>query len=276
MAYNIDNLVLDRVTRLTKQDISSGDIDWTANQIKDGSLECGGESVTATDNVGSTIGSYDRTKTSKFTASNSVINLGVLADQLGTKKEVGSASQKVVTKKVDVIEANPTAKTLTLNWTPLADSPVTAIWALTDEGGLGEKFSVTAGDLATQKTNFTIAGKTITLGDSIPVKRDDGSPMTFIVIYKCEMENAVKISNSSDNFSKAGTFILDCICHDVCDPSTKIYAIIVFDRAKLSNSFTLEVKPDGTQPIEFEGMTNYCSKDKEQFYVVIPEDEAEV
>ena len=54
--YNIDNLVLDRVTRLTKQDISSGDIEWTANQIKDGTLECGGEAVNATDNVGATIG----------------------------------------------------------------------------------------------------------------------------------------------------------------------------------------------------------------------------
>lgn len=61
--------------------------------------------------------------------------------------------------------------------------------------------------------------------------------MTFIVIYKCEMENAVKITNSSDNFSKAGTFVLDSICHDVCDPSTKIYTIIVFERAKLSNNF---------------------------------------
>ena len=273
--YNIDNLVLDRVTRLTKQDISSGDIEWTANQIKDGTLECGGEAVNATDNVGATIGSFDRTKTSKFTASNSVINLGVFADQLGTKKEVGAADKKVVTKKVDVLEANPTAKTITLNWTPLTTSPVTAIWALTTEGGLGEKFAVTASDLATNKTNFTIAGKTITLGDDIPVKREDGSPMTFIVIYKCEMENAVKITNSSDNFSKAGTFVLDSICHDVCDPSTKIYTIIVFERAKLSNNFSLEIKPDGTQPIEFEGMTNYCSKDKEQFYVVIPEDEGE-
>ena len=183
--YNIDNLVLDRVTRLTKQDISSGDIEWTANQIKDGTLECGGEAVNATDNVGATIGSFDRTKTSKFTASNSVINLGVFADQLGTKKEVGAADKKVVTKKVDVLEANPTAKTITLNWTPLTTSPVTAIWALTTEGGLGEKFAVTASDLATNKTNFTIAGKTITLGDDIPVKREDGSPMTFIVIYKC-------------------------------------------------------------------------------------------
>ena len=199
----------------------------------------------------------------------------MFADQLGTKKEVGAADKKVVTKKVDVLEANPTAKTITLNWTPLTTSPVTAIWALTTEGGLGEKFAVTASNLATNKTNFTIAGKTITLGDDIPVKREDGSPMTFIVIYKCEMENAVKITNSSDNFSKAGTFVLDSICHDVCDPSTKIYTIIVFERAKLSNNFSLEIKPDGTQPIEFEGMTNYCSKDKEQFYVVIPEDEAE-
>ena len=110
--YNIDNLVLDRVTRLTKQDISSGDIEWTANQIKDGTLECGGEAVNATDNVGATIGSFDRTKTSKFTASNSVINLGVFADQLGTKKEVGAADKKVVTKKVDVLESTLLLKQL--------------------------------------------------------------------------------------------------------------------------------------------------------------------
>lgn len=269
MAFNIDNVVLDRVLRITKQDIASGDIEWTANQITDASLECGGEEVTATDGVGSPIGAFDRTKTTKFTCSNSVLNLGVLADQLGTTKDVADTTHKVATRKVDILEPSEDGKTLTLTYEPAENSPISAIWALTPEGGLGTKYEVSA-TAGTDKV--TVAGKTITLGSAIPVKDESGETINFIAIYKTELESAVKIANASTNFTKVGTFVVDCIMHDVCDVSTKFYGMIIFDRAKLSNTFTLGVQPDGKQPIEFQAYTKYCSNNKEQFYVVIPED----
>jgi hypothetical protein len=275
MAFNIDNVVLDRVLRVTKQSISSGDIEWTANQIADGSLECGGEEVQAVDGVGSPIGSFDRTKTSKFSCTNSVLNLGVLADQMGTEKEVASSTKKIVTRKVDILEpvTEGGKTTLTLTYAPVSTSPITAVWALTSEGGLGTKYEISA---TSDASKATVAGKVITLGTDIPTTDDNGETISFIAIYQAELDAAVKLTNKSDNFTKIGAFVIDCIMHDVCDPSTKYYGMIIFDRAKLSNSFTIDIKPDGTQPIEFEGYTKYCAKNKEQFYVVIPEDVEDV
>lgn len=274
MAFNIDNLIIDRITRITKQSISTGDVEWTANQIADGKLDCGGEEVIAKDGVGSTIASFDRTKTSKFSCTNSVLNLGVLADQLGTTKEIGTSTAKIVTKKVDILEPITAsgATTLTLKYTPLATAPISAVWAMTQEGGLGQKYEVSA---SAATGNFTIAGRVITLGADMPVTDDNGDKVMYIAIYKCEIEDAVKITNSGDNYTKIGTFVCDALFSDVCDPATKYYGMVIFDRAKLANTFSLDLKPDGTQPIEFEGFTQYCGKEKNQFYIVIPKDDEE-
>lgn len=269
MAFNIDNLLVDRVLRVTMFDATTGAVNFTASQVENPSLECGGEQVIAVDAVGAPIATFDRSKTSKFTAENSHINLGMLATQLGTTKEVGDATAKIKTPKFEIVTVGETAgtpnATITLTETPVGvtGAEVKYIYLLNADKSIGTKFEV--GE--TPATNFSISGKVITLPTGASIKATD----KIAVWYEYEEENAVKIVNSGDKFAPSGKFDIEVLFADVCNQETKYYGHIIFPKGKLSGNVTNALTTEGKHPLEFDGQSDYCDDDKTQFYYVIPQ-----
>ena len=62
--------------------------------------------------------------------------------------------------------------------------------------------------------------------------------------------------------------VLGC---DVCDPTTLIYAYVVFPNAKLDSNVDITFSTDGKHPFTLKAQQNYCSKEKELFKIIIPQ-----
>ncbi len=263
MSFNLDALVVDRVLRITKVNPSDSRIIWTGSHFKDGTLICDGESVTAKDEVGTPIGQFDRSKSAKFTATNAVISLNVLSDQIGATKEVASATAKINTPAIELFSTAKGAKTYELKYTPITTS-VKYIYAMKDNGAQADEIPLVS-DAGT--TGFTLAGKKITFGSDVVT--DD---VTFFIRYEYEAEEAVKIANKADEFSSIGLYDIEVLFRGICDQSLKQFGHIIFERGKMANSAELKLDPEADQSIEIDAIVPYCTANKELWKIIIPKD----
>ena len=269
MAFNIDNIVVDHVLGVDKFDLATGALIWSATEIEEPSLECGGEQVIKNDALGSPIATFDRSKTSQFTAANSLLNLSMMADDFGATKEVVSEENKITSPGFDIVTIGGTAETpattITLSHTPVGVEGATVkyIYLLTADKGIAKKFEVGADPT----TNFSISGATITLPTGSELKSTD----IIAVYYEYETDSAIRIVNNGNKFSEVGKYIVRVMFADACNQALKYYGYIVFPKAKSNISKTYTFTAEGTHPIDFSGMNDYCDKDKTQFYFVIPQ-----
>lgn len=267
MAFNVENLVVDHVLRVTKFDNETGDVEFTADQVENPSLECGGEQVIAADSLGAPIATFDRSKTSKFSAETSVISLGLLAAQVGSEKEAATADAKIKTPKFEIVTVGAPASKITLSEVPVgvAGAEVKSIYLLNKDRSISQKFEVGAD--AEHNFSVTAADKTITLPTGAEIVSGD----RIAVWYEYESENAVRVVNSGNKFTTSGRFDVEVLFADVCNENVKYYGHIIFPKAKLDSNFTQTLTTDGKQGFSFSGMSDYCDEDKTQFYYVIPQ-----
>lgn len=273
MAFNKDNLVIDRAIRASMKNKTTSAVMWTLDQIKDPTIECSSEVVFATDATGSKIASFDRAKDATFTAVNAVFNLGLLAAQVGSDKSVASATNKFNAPKFESITLGETGgsvnTTITLEETP--KSTLKYIYTLDTDGSKMEEF--VAGSTAT--TQFSIVDKTITL-PTTPASGAFTAATRFGVWYDYECDGteglgAVKVSNSANEFPTSGSLELEVLFSDICDPSIKYHGYVVFGNAKLSANTTLNLTTEIQQNLEIICAIDYCNPDRTLFEIIVPE-----
>ena len=273
MAFNKDNLVIDRAIRGTMKNKSTSAVMWSIDQITDPSIECSGETVFANDAVGSPIASFDRSKTSVFTANNVVFNLSLLAAQMGSSKNVASATNKITVPKFEMITLGATDEavniTITLEETP--KTTLTKIYKIDTDGSILEEIS--AG--ATATTQFSITDKIITI-PTTPASGAYTAATRFGVWYDYETDGteglgSVKVSNNANEFPSAGVFELEVLFSDICDSSIKYHGFVVFGNAKLSSNTTLNLTTEIQQNFQIDCMQDYCNPDRTLFEIIVPE-----
>lgn len=273
MAFNKDNLVIDRAIRGSMKNKTTNAVMWSLDQIKDPTIECSSEVVYATDCTGSKIAGFDRAKDAKFTAVNSVFNLSLLAAQVGSDKSVASSSNTFNVPKFEAITLGATGETvnttITLEETPA--TTLTKIYKLDTDGSILEEIS--AG--ATATTQFSISGKVITL-PTTPASGAYTAATRFGVWYDYEASDAeglgaVKVSNSANEFPTSGVFELEVLFADICDPSIKYHGYVVFGNAKLSANTTLNLTTEIQQNLEIICAIDYCNADRTLFEIIVPE-----
>ena len=96
MAFNKNELILDRVRSLVANDLSTGQMLFRLTSLEEPSLQCTAEGEEIVDAIGALITTLYRAKKATFSATNSLISLDLAAAQYGAKKEVGSADNKIV------------------------------------------------------------------------------------------------------------------------------------------------------------------------------------
>lgn len=268
---NLNSFVIDRPLRGMMLHSATGEVMWTINQIEEPSLSVSADTADAVDALGAPIMSFDRAKSAEFSAQSSLFDLGLLAAQSGTEMQVSSASNKIVTPCFEEIEKN--GESVALKHTPKGEAKdgIPYIYVLNGNGTLGKKYEYGA---AANETAFTFSGKTLTFPTDAALT--DGT--TLLVIYEYEADNteknqAVAVTNSAQNFPRAGKFVMEVLGCDTCDTSTLYYAYIIFPNAKLTSDFDLSFTTDGKHPFTLKAMQDYCAKDKKLFTIVIPEAE---
>lgn len=267
MAFNKDDLIINMVLSGTMFDKKTRDVLFSLSMIEDPSLEIGGEKVYATDNYGMNIAAFNRAKTAKFSGSNSLFSLGLMANQLGTNKEIADSEHKLTVPKREIIQvgfkSGGTANTtVSLAYAPVAGS--ITIERLDDGKSLvGTTIPV---EVSASSTAASVSDKVITLPTGMLAGTD-----WIGVYYEYETDSALKISNKSDAFTTAGEFHLEVLFAEKCNQAVQYYGYIVFPSAVLDNNATINLTTDGKHAFSIEAMTDYCSADKELFYIVVPD-----
>lgn len=244
---------------------TDGSVLYSINQIEDPSLSITADETTAVDALGTTIATFQRSKNCEFSASNSLFDLSLLAAQMGVDKKVATATSKLTVPCFETIDITAGATTATLSHTP--KEAVTEIYALNGDNTLGTKYTVaTAGTAGA--SNFSISGTKITLPADVTALPADSQ---IFVMYDYETENAVAVTGTATDFPTAGKFVLEVLGNDVCDPTTLIYAYIVFPNAKLSSEVDLGFTTDSKHGFTLKCQQSYCDPQKKLFEIIIPQ-----
>lgn len=260
MAYDISNFIIDRPLRGVMTSTADGSVMYSINQIENPTLTCSAEEKIAVDALGTTIQTYYKAKNAEFSAENSMFDLGLFATQQGSEKKVASSSAKLTTPAMETIDV--TGSSVVLKHKPL--EAITAIYELKGDSTMGKKYTVSASATA-DKFSYDEASKTITLPTSVQ------SGSQIFVMYEYETDSAVEVTASATQFPKAGKFVMEVLGNDICDPTTLIYAYIIFPNAKLDPNSEIGWTTESKHPFKLKAQQDYCDKEKVLFKIIIPE-----
>ena len=280
MAFNVNELILDKVRSLTAHSINDedyGKILFRLTSLEDPSLSCTAEGEEIVDAIGAVITTLYRAKKATFSASNSLISLDLAAAQYGTKKEVASSDNKIKVPTYEIITI-PTqedgvtpATTVALKNKAVED----ILYIYHIEGG--EIATSYAADKNASSDKFAFGTependcKTITLPTGLKGK--------IYVEYTYEADGdeekkngANRIVNKTSNFPEACSMKIYAYFRDKCNENLVYSGVIVSPKAKLNpESLELALTSTGKHPFEFQMMRDYCDDEAELFSIIIAE-----
>lgn len=261
MAFNKNELILDRVRSMTFNDLSTGEMLFRLTQLEDPTLTCTSEGEEVTDALGSVITTLYRSKKATFSATNSLVSLDLAAAQYGTKKEVAENGKEIVTRTFETITIPDSAATVKLAHKPANKDDVKFIYSIAN-GELGKSY--TAGADASD-TDFVVdEDGTITLPTGLTGK--------IYVEYEFKTENAVRIVNKASKFPEAAKVVIYAIFRDACNENVVYSGVIVCPKAKFNpESVELALTSTGKHAFELNMMKDYCEDDGDLFTIIVNE-----
>ena len=97
MAFNPNELIIERVRSVEEYNIETGELEGRYTQIEDPSLQTSSESSDVVDAMSNVIATFYKATTGTFGFSNSLFSLDLAASQFGTKKVVAGTDSKIST-----------------------------------------------------------------------------------------------------------------------------------------------------------------------------------
>ena len=261
MAFNKNELILDKVRSLTAHDLKTNELLFRLTSLEEPTLTCTAEGEEITDAIGALITTLYRAKKATFAANNSLISLDLAAAQYGTKKEMASEDATIVDYIYEIINVEGT--TIKLAHEPIVDS-VKYIYIMENkEASTGYKVAAVASE-----NEFAIADDgTITLPTSVTTGK-------IYVEYAYNNAKALRVVNKASNFPSACAVRIYAYFKDVCNENTVYSGKIVCPKAKLNpEQVELALTSTGKHAFEFQMMRDYCAEegDDELFTIIISE-----
>lgn len=264
---DINNFIIDQVKMGIMYRTDNNDIMFSLTQITDPTLSITVDTpATAVDAMGTTIASFDRGKSAEFSGSNAIFDVNLLAAQSGTEKNVASATNLILVPMWETVTYTG-EPTVILSKVPVgaAGAEIPFIWAFRGDSTMGTKFSIGA---TASDTEFTLSAATRTL--TFPTDLDEGTEL--FVSYEYNSQSAIEVINTAIDFPDAGKFIVQVIGNDICSPTIKYVAYLVFPNAKLSAAVDIAFTTDGGHPFSMTMMQGYCDRQRKLFSLIIPEE----
>lgn len=259
MAFDakFDKLVIDSIDTVTALDRTTSEIVFIHDEIKNGTIENGGDLSFGTGAHGRRVSTMQSNKTAKLTYTNAYVVASSLAAKVGANIELASAQNQFTVPTVEFVKVEsdggqtPTL-TATLSKAPVTTSIKFAYIAQAD---------MTAGTKLTVTTDFSVGdtdNKVLTITNA-EVEAGD----TLIVCYDYTTSVGKKISNDSDKYSKNVKLIVDMLLRDVCDNSQVYHARMVFFNAvpDMNNTITIGDEP-AVEDFSAESIVDPCSVSK--------------
>lgn len=273
MAFNVNEVILDRVRSLTCHDLEDNKMFMRLTSLEDPSLQTSAEGEEITSAIGSLITTLYRAKKAEFSASNSLVSLDLAAAQYGSKKvaagvtkdEKGNVIAPTITDHAYEILKVETDSEGAVKPMKLAHAPKKVVgadgqevstlkWIYAIENNeVSTPYAV--GAAATENEAAVADDGTITLPTSVKGGK-------IYVEYQYETDNAVRVVNKASEFPTACSVVIYAYFRDVCNEN-KIYSgKIICPKAKLSpESVELALTSTGKHPFSFVINPDYCAEE---------------
>ena len=258
MAFNKNELLLDRVRSLTAHDLGTGEMLFRLTSLEEPSLSCTAEGEEIVDAIGATITTLYRAKKATFSATNSLLSLDLAAAQFGTKKEIGSAEKKIKVPTYELLTVAEGETTVELKHEPAEE--ITYIYSIVN-GEIGTAYTAATEAGAAE---FAVAGKVVTVPTGLTGK--------LYVEYVYETENANRIVNKTSEFPEACSMKIFAYFRDKCNENLVYSGVIISPKAKLNpEQIELALTSTGKHAFEFQMMRDYCEEDADLFTIIVAE-----
>lgn len=260
MAFNKNELILDRVRSLVAFDLETEKMLLRLTSLEDPSLNCTAEGEEVVDAIGALITTLYRAKKATFSATNSLVSLDLAAAQYGTKKVIGAQDAKITDYTYEIIKIPADATTVTLKHKPAND--IKWIYSIANND-VGTAYGAGA-DVS--ETEFVIDKATGTI--TLPT----GLKGSIYVEYQFENENALMISNKASNFPEACSVVIYAYFRDKCNENLLYSGKIICRKAKLNpEQVELALTSTGKHAFEFQMFKDYCAEegDDELFAIIV-------
>ena len=268
MAFNKNEVLLDRVRSLTCHDLETNEMLLRLTSLEDPSLNTSAEGEEVTDAIGALITTLYRAKKATFSASNSLISLDLAAAQYGSKKEVAS-DKGIVDYGYEILKADGGVVKLE----KLGEGKVLNVDSIkyiytVESNEIGSAYPKYEQGAIVEDTKFTVAADgTITLptatievdGETVKVFKDGTK---VYVEYTYTNTNAVRVVNRASEFPSAVSVVIYAYFRDVCNENKVYSGKIICPKAKLNpESVELALTSTGKHPFEFVINRDYCAEE---------------
>ena len=268
MAFNVNELILDRVRSLTAHDLFDGKMLFRLTSLEDPSLNTTAEGEEIVDAIGATITTLYRAKKATFSASNSLISLDLAAAQFGASKDVAGSELndgsklKIAVPTYEILTVAEGATEVSLKKAPVSE--VKYIYALSNN------------EIATRYTKGAAASATeFVIDDNGKITVPTGMTGKIYVEYSYEADGTEKnganrVVNKTSKFPEACSLKIYAYFRDMCNENLVYSGVIVSPKAKLNpESVELALTATGKHPFEFQMMRDYCDDEAELFSIII-------
>lgn len=255
MAFNKNELILDRVRSLVTFDLETGDMMFRLASLEDPSLNTTAEGEEVVDAFGSVIANLYRAKKGAFSATNSLLSLDLAAAQFGATKEFATAENTFDMPHYQIAKVENGAVKLEKENVNI-DS--VKLYAYTD-GDTGTKY--TAGESATETTFVVAEDGVITVPTGVTGK--------VYVWYTYKASDAIRIVNKASEFPSACRVEIHAFFRDKCNENLIYAGVIVCPKAKLNpEQVELALTSTGKHPFEFTMMKDYCDESEDKLFEI--------
>lgn len=268
MAVNSNKYIIQNMERLSFFDNATGVCQFVVDDLQSSELVNEQETVYAQGKNGVRIGSSDRNKAARITATNGSIVDGVMAMQVGSEVEIGTIT--VPNQFFEIATADGTSVTLEQKPMGAVGNEIPFIYKRNADGTLGEHYAISA-SAGASTFSYSTSTKKITL----PTGKFTAGEIVYM-FYDVEAKNAKKITNSENKFSATGKLIADIFAKDICTEKS-YYGKIIFPKAKASGNFNLSFGDDpSVQDMEFEALSGGCGSSANKIlwdFIIFDEDD---
>ena len=269
MSVNSNKYIVQNMERISFFDLTDGTCQFVVDDLQEATMTNEQETVYATGKNGVKIGSADRNKASRITATNDSIVDGVMAMQVGSKIVEGTT---VVPKHFFMLTTSD-GVSADIKIKPIGDvgNEIPYIYKRNTDGTVGKPYAIAA-NASAEAFKYDPTAKKITLPTGV------FSPGEIVyAFYDIEVTDAKKITNDEDKFSATGMLIADCFAKDICTEKS-YYSKIIYPKAKASGNFELSFGNDpSVQNMEFEALSGGCGSTATKRlwdFIVFDEDDA--
>lgn len=262
--FNPNELVLEKIRAVEEYDPATSELIGRYTQIEDPSLSTSANGTQVVDAMGSEIATFYNAQTGTFSFTNSLFSLDLAASQFGSKKEVASDDNEIITYVSETITLSEGKAVL--KYVPVGTEGAEIKYAkiINENNTFGKTYEVSAiaGD-----GKFTINADEKTL--TFP----EGTTGRVFVQYARKTASAVKVVKNTDGIPEVKTLIIHAIFHDPCNTNLVYAGVIYVERAQINpESVDISLTSDGKHSAEYRLQKSYCSENGRLFEIIVSND----